>query len=379
MRESSAPYKVVYLVSVSVIGGAEMSLLMLLANLNRQQFAPVVILPKKGPLFERIQALGVDLKLLPLNKINIRNPLPYMKTVWSLVKILRSHRIDLLHCNTGICNQYGMIAAKLARLPVVTHTRNILGKRAFKRMFLGGADVLIANSRAVADCYAKYISKDQRVEIIYNAVDTKYFHPENGYISRSRYNISKGELVIGQIAQITPSKGQDIFIRALAQVVRIHPNVRALIVGDNTIIDDSGWFLDELKQLVKELGLVDKVIFTGFVENMVNIYSCLDMVVLPSKSEGFGRTIAEAMAMTKPIIATKVGGIPEIVVEGKTGLLVPSGDSKALAAAILKVVENPELAIKFSINGPKRIAKLFTIENNVKKTEQVYISLLEKS
>ena len=155
--------------------------------------------------------------------------------------------------------------------------------------------------------------------------------------------------------------------------------MRALIVGDNTIIDDSGWFLDELKQLVKELGLVDKVIFTGFVDDMVNLYRCLDMVVLPSKSEGFGRTIAEAMAMTKPIIATKVGGIPEIVVEGKTGLLVPSGDSKALAAAILKVVENPELAIKFSINGPKRIAKLFTIENNVNKTEQVYISLLEKS
>jgi len=372
----SAPYKILYLDSVSVIGGAERSLLLLLQNINRQHFKPMVVLPERGPLSERIQALGVELKLLPLNKINVRNPLPYMKTVCSLRKILLTRRIDLLHCNTGICNQYGMITAKLVGLPVVTHTRNILGKRAFQRMFLGGADVLIANSRAVADSYAQYVSKNQGVEIIYNAVDTKYFRPDEECNSRSRYNISDSEFVIGQIAQITPNKGQDIFIRALAQVVPIHPNVRGLIVGGNTIIDDSDWFLDDLKQLVRELGLVDKVIFTGFVKNMVNLYRCLDLVVLPSKSEGFGRTIAEAMAMTKPAVATKVGGLPEIIVEGKTGLLVPPGDSKALADAILKVVENPELARKFGIYGRKRVEELFTVESNVKKTEQVYKSLI---
>jgi UDP-N-acetylglucosamine:LPS N-acetylglucosamine transferase len=162
----SAPYKILYLDSVSAIGGAERSLLLLLQNINRQHFKPMVVLPERGPLSERIQALGVELKLLPLNKINVRNPLPYMKTVWSLRKILLTRRIDLLHCNTGICNQYGMITAKLVGLPVVTHTRNILGKRAFQRMFLGRADVLIANSRAVADSYAQYVSKDQGVEII---------------------------------------------------------------------------------------------------------------------------------------------------------------------------------------------------------------------
>ena len=373
----SAPHKILYLDSVSAIGGAERSLLLLLQNINRQHFKPMVVLPERGPLSEQIQALGVELKLLPLNKINVCNPLPYMKTVWSLVKILLTRRIDLLHCNTSICNQYGMIAARLVGLPVVTHTRNILGKRAFQRMFLGGADVLIANSRAVADSYAQYVSKDQRVEIIYNAVDTKYFRPHEERNSRSRYNISDSKFVIGQIAQITPNKGQDIFIRALAQVVRKHPNVRGLIVGGNTIIDDSDWFLDELKQLVKELGLVDKVIFTGFVKNMVNLYRCLDLVVLPSKSEGFGRTIAEAMAMTKPAVAAKVGGLPEIIVEGKTGLLVPPGDSKALADAILKVVENPELARKIGTNGRIMVEEKFSIENNVKQIECEYMSLLE--
>jgi len=268
-----------------------------------------------------------------------------------------------------------MIAAKLVGIPVITHTRNILGKRAFQRMFLRGADVLIANSRAVADSYARYVSKGQRVESIHNAVDTKYLYLAESCDSRSRFKINSSEFVIGQIARIHPSKGQDVFIRALAQVVETHPNVRALIVGD-TVIDNSDWFLDELKQLVKELDLVDKIIFTGFVEDIVEIYRSLDLVVLPSKSEGFGRTIAEAMAMSKPVVATKVGGLPELILDGETGILIPPEDSNAFAEAILRVIENRQLASELGINGRRRVEDYFSIENNVRETEQVYMSLL---
>ena len=371
------PYKVLYLDFVSVIGGGQASLLLLLKNLNVKKFKPVVILPGKGRLYKQIQRLGIETIILPISKINTLNPFPYLRTVWNLIRVFRRHKIDLLHCNSDICNQYGLIAAKIVRIPVVTHTRNILGKRAFQRMFLGGGDVLIANSRATADSYAQYVSKGQRVETIYNAVDTEQFHPEGRCDLKSRYNIRNGEFVIGQIAQITPNKGQDVFIRALAHVVQTQPNVRALIVGD-TVVDNSDWFLDELKQLVKELGLVDKVIFTGFIEDIVDLYRCLDLLVLPSRSEGFGRTIADAMAMSKPVVVTRVGGLPEIVSEGETGLLVPSGDSTALANAILEIIENPKLYKKFSNNGRKRVKELFTIEKNVKETERVYISLLTK-
>lgn len=374
--EKTEPFKVLYLDSVSVIGGAEISLLTLLKNLNRKMFDPLVILPERGMLCDRVQALNIELKLLPLNKINIRNPMPYLKTVWSLVKILRNHKIDILHCNMDICNQYGMIAAKLVGIPVVTHTRNILGKRAFRRMFLRGADVLIANSRICAESYSQYVSKGQRVDVIYNAVDTGQFHPEGRCDLKSRFNIRNGEFVIGQIAQITPNKGQDVFIRALAQAVETHPNIRALIVGD-TVIDNSDWFLDELKQLVKELDLVDKIVFTGFVEDIVDVYRCLDLVVLPSKSEGFGRTIAEAMAMTKPVIASRVGGLQELVLDGETGILTPPEDSNAFAEAILRMIEDRKLASELGINGRRRVEEKFSIEDSVKKTEQVYMSLLK--
>lgn len=374
----SAPYKVLYLNSISAIGGAEMSLLAFLQKLNRRQFEPLVILPERGPLYERIQALGIKLKLVSLNKIDVHNPLPYLKTVWSLARILRSYGVDILHCNMDICNQYSVIAARLVGVPIVTHTRNILGRRAFRRMFLSWADVLIANSRAVADSYAQYISSNQRVEIIYNGVDIEEFHPDRGCKSKNHFKISNEEIVIGQIAQITPNKGQDVFIRALAHIVQINPHVRVLIVGD-TIIDNSQWFLKKLKQLVQELGLNDKIIFTGFVEDIVDLYQTLDMVVVPSQIEGFNRTLIEAMAMAKPVIATDSGGPLEIVVAERNGLLVPYGNPEALARAILRLMDDPQLLSEFGANGRRRVEEQFSIEKSVKEIEQVYMSLIFNS
>ena len=368
---------ILYLNHTVEIGGAEISLLLLLRNLDKQCFHPIVVLPCSGPLQDRLASSGIETVTMPLDKIDTRNFLPYLRTVYRLTKFMRQLSIGLVHCNMDICNQYAFIAAKLNGLPLICHTRNILSKRAFRRMFLRWANVLIANSRAVADSYAQYVSKDQRVEIIYNGVDIEQFRPERGCSSRSRFNISDDEVVIGQIVQITPNKGQDIFIRALAKIIPTHPNVRALIIGD-TVIDDSKWFLEDLKQLVQELGLADKVIFTGFVEDIAEVYRCLDLVVLPSRLEGFGRTLIEGMAMAKPVVATNSGGPREIVVEGETGLLVPYGDSDALAAAILRIVNDPQLAKEFGANGRQRVEEQFSIEKNVRETEQVYMSLLSR-
>lgn len=366
---------ILYLSHTAEIGGAEVSLLLLLKNLNKQCFHPIVVLPRSGPLQDRLASSGIETVTMPLEKIDTRNPLPYLCTVYRLTKLMRQLSIGLVHCNMDICNQYAIIAAKLNGLPLICHTRNILRKRAFRRMFLGWADVLIANSRAVADSYAQYIRKDHRVEIIPNGVDTVQFRPDRGCDSRSRFNIGDDEFVIGQIAQITRNKGQDVFIRALAHVVQIYPNVRALIVGD-TVIDNSWWFLKELEKLLRELGLSNKVVFTGFVEDIVDLYRALDLVVVASQVEAFGRTAIEAMAMAKPVVATDSGGLSEIVVEGRTGLLVPYGNPEALADAILRLMGDPRLATEFGIHGRRRVEELFPAEKNVKDTERVYISLL---
>ena len=243
-------------------------------------------------------------------------------------------------------------------------------------MFLKWTDVLIANSRSVAASYAKHISKNQRVEVIYNGVDLDQFRPGGASNSKSRFKIRDKEFVIGQIGRINPKKGQDIFIKALAYVAQTRPFVRALIIGD-TNIDHGQCFQEELEQLVVEQGLRNKITFTGFVEDIADLYRALDLVVIASQEEGFNRTLIEAMAVAKPVVATDSGGPLEIIQEGKTGFLVPCRNPEALAKKILRLIDDPKLASELGVNGRQRVEKHFSIEKNVKAIEGVYSSLVD--
>jgi len=379
MKSTLSPtkHRLLYLNVASTVSGAEISLLGLLRNLNREIFEPIVALPGPGPLVERMARLGVETVIIPQQKLKARNPFPYLKTVFCLVNLVRGRHIDLIHSNLDIGNQYGVVAARLTGIPIICHTRNLLSERPFRRMFLRYADVLIANSCAVAASYARYIGKSQKGVVIHNGVDLDEFSP-----SRTRNGVFRGKLglpddafVIGHIGRICPEKGQHILIDAMAKVAKTHSEAHALIVGE-TVVDNSAAFLMSLKQRVLELGLAERVSFIGFVDNIIDLYADLDLVVLPSLCEGFGRSLIEAMAIGKPVVATRAGGGVEIVEHGVTGFLIQPNDHIQLAEAILKVTENRDAANEFGMNGRRRVEKLFGIEQNVRKTEQVYLETL---
>ncbi len=373
---SPARHRILHLDPTSAIGGAEISLLELLRNLNREVFDPLVALPGPGPMVERMARLGVETVIIPQQKLKARNPLPYLKTVFYLVNLVRERNIDLIHSNADIGNQYGVVAARLTGIPIICHTRNILSKRPFQRMFLRYADVLIANSRAVAASYARYVAKSQKAVVIHNGVDIDEFSPirTKSGVFRKKLGLPDDAFVVGHIARICPEKGQHTLIDAMALVEKTQSKAYALIVGD-TVIDDSAPFLKSLKQRVLEHKLAERVIFTGFVENIVDLYTDLDLVVLPSLCEPFGRSLIEAMAMEKPVIASGLGGPLEIVENGITGFLVPPNDPVELAETILKILQDKKLAKRMGENGKERV-KRFSIEENVRKTEQVYLELL---
>ena len=161
-------------------------------------------------------------------------------------------------------------------------------------------------------------------------------------------------------------------------MVKIDPNVSALIVGD-TKIDRSEDYLEELYQIVWKLGLKDKVIFTGFVNEMKELYASLDLLVLPSYAEPFGRVIIEAMAMEKPVIATRAGGAVEIVESGVTGLLVPPDDIDGRIQAILKMIEDEEGREHMGKAGRKGVENNFDIEKSVVETQKIYMELLNRT
>ncbi|MFC1576942.1 glycosyltransferase [Candidatus Omnitrophota bacterium] len=368
--------RILYINPIVEISGAETSLLLLLEKLDRRLFYPIVILPGEGPLKGRLEEMGIEAVTMRLSKIDKKNPIPYLKTVYALSRFIRDRAVDIVHCNMGICNQYALAAARLNGVPVVSHTRNILNRRAFKRMFLGFSDALIANSKAVAGSYSEYMRRDQKVHVIHNGVDLREFSSSRGNGSfRRKFGLSEDMFLIGQIARIHPCKGQNILLKAVADVTRFHPNIRTLLAGD-VKIDNSEWHHEELKRITSELGLDDRVFFTGFTDDIVGLYADLDLLVLPSLHEPFGRTLIEAMAMGVPVIASAQGGPLEIVEDGVTGFLVPVGDPVRLAEAILKVLKDKELAKKLGENGRERVRSRFTIEENVRKTEKVYSELI---
>jgi glycosyltransferase involved in cell wall biosynthesis len=358
--------------------GAEQSLLLLLENLNRNLFEPVVFTPE-GPLAERIRKLNIEVITEKLNRINIKNPFPYLKTVYYLYRLIKRKKIDLIHSNVILCNQYGAIAAKLAGKPIICHVRNILGsKRVFSRTFLKYADVLIANSQATYDGYKNYIREGQKSYIVHNAVDLKDYSvsSDNKRDFLMRYGIEGRSFIIGVIGSIEPRKAQDIYLRAFEKLAKKYSNIITLMVGDTGFSNDIE-YLNEVRNFVDERNLNERVIFTGFTEKMSVLYKAIDLLVLPSFQEPFGRVLIEAMAAGKPVVATKSGGPCEVIEDGVTGFLVSAGDYSNLASAMDRIVSNKKIACKFGKNGKTRVKRLFNIKEHVMRIEQIYLELLK--
>jgi len=370
-------YKVLYVNWTSEIGGAEKSLLSLLHCINRERFYPLVVLPdNRGPLFDELESDNIEVITMPLNRLRKINPVPYIATVFNLFKLIRKNRIDIAHSNIRFTNQYLVPAAKLARVPVVSHVRALLSREWFLEYLFWLSDFFVANSKATEDKYEPYLRKNQKTVVIYNGVDLDRYVPhESKNIIRKKFKIPEGIFLIGVVASLVPSKGHNWFIQAFKKLVELHPNMYALLVGD-TKVDNTIEYLSELKEEVEKLGLSEKVIFTSFIEDMSELYNSLDLLVLPSKEEPFGRVLIEAMSMQRPVIATNGGGCPEIIVNGKTGFLVAYKDTDGLVDAVLKIIKNPDLAREFGVEGRKRVEKLFDIKVVTKKTEQLYLDIL---
>lgn len=372
-------HNILYLNRVSEIGGAEISLLLLLERLDKALFNPIVVLPCPGPLVDRLTRLGIETVLMPLNTLRRRNPWPYIRTVYQLVRLIKSREIDLVHINIEFSYQYGAVAARLAGVPCVGHIRNLWNKWNLWERLLSNPNVLIANSRAVAQNFQVHAWRQQRIEVIYNGVDLEVFDPASvdGWRLRERLNILPKTFLIGVVGRIAPEKGQHVFLESLAMIVPAHPETHALIVGDARIarVDGCEWYWEYLHERVTTLGLEERVTFTGFLEEVVHAYAALDVIVLPSVAEPFGRTLIEAMAMAKPVIATRAGGTVEVVEDGVTGLLVSSGDAEELASVISQFANDKSMAMRMGEKGRERVKRLFDIRENVRKIEEIYKSM----
>ena len=390
-----APLRTLFLSSCVLGGGAGWSLYYLLKHLDRQRFDPIVVVPPGG-IFDRRFA-ELDLRVEPAARLPHRTAqlrfrtrnaataaVSYGLNVWDsfrfvhdLHAFLDREQVELLYCNNMMVKTVGALAANRARVPCVFHVRN-LHERLLKVQLYGRLARLpivkriIANSSASAAPYRRFAA--DKVRIIHNGVDLDDYHPgvtQRGAF-RAAFDIAPDATVIGFTGLLTPRKGLEPLIRAAAEVLRTRPRVLFVAAGRvpyESAIDHGA----EYHALARSLGIADRFRFLGFLEDVRPLVADCDVLVLPSFQEPFGRSVIEAMALGTAVVASRVGGLPEIVEHGVSGMLTPPGDVPALAAAIATLVDDPVRRAELAACGLERVHDHFDIRRLNERVQDVLL------
>ncbi len=397
-------FKIAYLDHTQEMSGGEIYLLNLLKFLDKDQFSPVVILPCSGSLEIYLKELGIPVSIISASQRAIQlgkhqgmgNILSEMKSILSLaftigkiVRYLKREKVSLVHTNSIKANFYGSLAAKLAGKPVIWQLHDILTADFFSSFF-GRLltiwanffdNVIICNSNATKKAFIECGGRTNKAIKIHNGIDISRFNIKNHRRSafKKELCLPKDAPLVGHIGRLAPWKGQHLFIEAASRILVDLPKTNFVLVGEALFGDIDLNYRKSLQTLIAKLGLKNKVRLVGFRKDIPNIIAALDIVVHSSVApEPFGLVIAEAMAMGKPIVAARAGGIPEIVQDGIMGLLFEPGNSSALAEAILAILKDKERASVMGEAGRQRIERFFTAEGNAKQVENIYSRLLDR-
>ncbi len=320
------------------------------------------------------------------------NPVSNFRSLWHLYRLMKKEQFDIIHVHTPVAAALGRIAAWAARMPLIIYTAHgfyFHGNmprwlRRFiiwmEKLLCSVTDLVFTQSQEDAVTAVKEsICSQDKVLWIGNGVDTARFTFEPGHDgTRESFGLRTEDKVVGFVGRLIREKGVLELIEAMKLVAKAIPDAKLLIVGDALSSDRDRKAKQAIVRLAAQDGLASRVLFTGLVEDIPRVLAAIDLVVLPSHREGMPRSIIEAMASGKPVIATNIRGCREEVVPGSTGLLVSVGDSKALAEAIISLLENPELAHRMGVEGRRRACKYFDESIVLDRQVAAYSELTQK-
>jgi glycosyltransferase involved in cell wall biosynthesis len=318
----------------------------------------------------RYEARGLN---IPVHTLPLRRPYD-LPSILGLAGILREGRYDVVNTHSGIDSWIGGIAAKLAGVPVLVRTRhlNIPLRRSLLNFVHYLPDLYITCGQNMRENLVHTCSfPEDRVISIPTGVDIEAFHGPRRIEAKVKYGLPENAVVITNVGILRKVKGHEVTLRSVKGVIESIPEAMFLIVGD-------GPRRAALEAMVHELGIADHVTFTGFVENVAEVYSFSDVSVLSSLSEGLPQSLLQSMAAGCPVAATRVGGVSEVVVHEQTGLLVESGDHLALAQAIIRLISNREESDRFAAKARDLVIKEHSLSRMIDAIEHEYGKLLEK-
>ncbi len=392
-------YNILYLDSGLGIGGGQRSLLLLLKLLDKQRWTPFVGCLGGSPFAAEVAK--TDAQVVPLslpeahNKTDkvkrftfqdLFNDLRQLRVILQLHRVVKQHAIALIHANSLSVALLGGIVAKMNRIPILMHKRYATSYGILDKI----CEKLLSRVILVSEATRWDFAPEAKQMLIYNGVDLEAFQASQAEVDalRSELFLENTKLVesesalpilLGVVTRITPEKGIHFLVRAMAELKKTSLNsavdIKLLIVGGPYFQKDHD-YMASLKQEVADLEVEDSVVFTGFLSDTRVVTTLLDIVLVPSIiPEACPRTIIEAMAVGKPVIATPLGGSKELVTP-ETGILVPPEDAKAIASAIAKLAADREQLAEMGKAARQRAEHLFSSEKNTALTEVVYTELL---
>jgi len=352
-----------FLESLSDVAGGQKVFLDLAKGL-REKYNVAALLPGAGPLAAHLDQLGIRYHLAPMGNYSlvVKNfadvwrygaRLPFL--IWLVLRLIRAEKVDLVYANSARTFVWGTLAAALAGKPMIWHLHSILadGKTIALLSNLGKS---AAVKRLICVCEAarsQFSGLRSKSVTIYNGIDTTYFRPmpELGLEVKQELGLAPSGQIVGIIGDLIPLKGQHIFLNAARRIADQFQDVVFLIVGSVRVNKESVDYEAELHRLTRDLGLESRVIFMGYRSDIHRIINALDILIVCSSTEATSLVLQEAMMCGRPVVSSRVGGIPELIQDGFNGFLYDFGDDEELARQMLRLLLDRNLMTSIGQNA----------------------------
>ena len=354
--------KILYVDTEEEWRGGQEQVFTLMLGIKERHHQIYLAAPGDSPLSVRARERGIE--TVPFRQ---RNELS-LSAVLKLWVFLRNREFDIVYVNTPRAVFSGGLASRLAGVPLRICSRRVnfpLKSPLSRLKYNWFQERVVTVSLSIQETLIEGGVRPDLIQVIYEGVDLDWIDAH-----QSNSTLAVGErLKVGTVAYLSPEKGHYVLLEAAARIVSRFPEVVFVLVG-------KGESMSKLRDKIRELDLENHVLFTGFRNDSETLMKEFDIFCLPSLSEGLSSAILVAMASSLPVVATQVGGIPELVVDGETGLLVPANDARQLAAALGQVLESQSLRRRLGQAGRRRVERKFMLQRKLDETEQLYLSLL---
>ena len=372
--------RILNVVPTLMCGGTENQFMTLGRLLDRTRFdLEFACLRKWGPFVKELADRRIPLQEYQVSTFRSVQAIAQQA---KLARHIARRGIQIVHAYNFYGNVFAIPPARLVAPVVIASIRDRAPyltpmQKRVQRYACQFADCVLVNAEAVKDWLIDEGYDESNIVVIRNGVDLSRFDaPEAGDRIRQELGFEPGTPLVTVVSRLTRLKGIENFLEAAAALKPRYPDVRFLIVGETSPHDRP--YLKELTDLAAQLGVADRVIFTGLRSDIPALLGSATVAVMPSLNEALSNVLLESMAAGAPVVATRVGGTPEALIDGETGLLVEPGDSGAIATGVARLLDDRELAMRLGRSARSLIADRFSVDRMVRSTERLYTSLLAK-